>query len=389
MNMKKFQSKKSALLAALLLGTMTFGIGSAGMAEAAVPAKVLSQESHMVKSSIKDMKEDTRTFAIDKDIEVKAVRFENRYGFEVAGHMYLPKNFDKNKQYKAVVVSGPFGGVKEQASGLYAQELAKNGFVTVAFDQSMVGESSGTRRNMGSPEIFTEDYSAAVDFVTNLDFVNPEQVGAVGICGLSGMALTAAVNDTRIKAVATSANYDMSESISDHYKGAYYTKEQREIVKNHLAKMRDEEAKTGKSIRGAHELGVAADGSVETFDTMFPDKLPEGTNSVVQGFYDYYVTRAYHPRSINSNTLAWDATTPYGFFNFNLVENLDEISPRPALIITGENAHSKYFADDMYNKLAEPKQEIVVPGATHTDLYDNMEKIPFAELAAFFDKNLK
>ena len=215
--MKKMKSKKSALAAALLVGTLSMGMGLAQTVEAAAPVKVLAQESHMQHSSIQNLSEDSRTFKTDAAIEVKKVQFENRYGFEVAGHLYLPRDFDRQQKYKAVVVSGPFGAVKEQASGLYAQELAKHGFVTVAFDPSTTGESSGKRRNMGSPEIFTEDYSAAVDFVTNLDFVNPEQVGAVGICGLSGMALTAAANDVRIKAVATAANYDMSESISDHY----------------------------------------------------------------------------------------------------------------------------------------------------------------------------
>jgi fermentation-respiration switch protein FrsA (DUF1100 family) len=222
-----------------------------------------------------------------------------------------------------------------------------------------------------------------------LKFVNPDQIGAIGICGLSGMALTAASNDTRIKAVATSAMYDMSESISDHYKGDYYTPAQRALVKQHLAQMRDQEAKTGQSIRGAHELAVDANGQVQTFDTMFPDKLPADTNSVIKEFYNYYVGRAFHPRAINSNKLAWDSTTPYGFFNFKLMENIDEISPRPVLLITGEKAHSKYFADAVYEKLKSPKQEIVVPGATHTDLYDQMDKIPFDKLVAFFNNNLK
>ena len=387
--MKKLFGKKS-VLTSLLLGTLTFGLGGMPMASAATPsAAALAQESHMVRSSIQELDNDTRVFPVDAGIATKHVRFENRYGFAVSGHLYLPKDFDASKKYQVVVVTGPFGAVKEQASGLYAQELAKHGFVTVAFDPSTTGESSGARRNMGSPEIFTEDFSAAVDFVSNLDFVNPEQVGAIGICGLSGMALTAAANDVRIKAVATAANYEMSESISDHYKGAYYTPEQRAAVKAHLAHMRDLEAKTGKSIRGAHELGVAADGTVETFDTMFPDTLPADANPVIRDFYNYYVGRAYHPRAINSNTSAWDATTPYGFFNFNLLENVSEIAPRASLIITGENAHSKYFADDAFAKLSGNKREIVVPGATHVDLYDQMDKIPFAELVAFFHENLK
>lgn len=386
--MKKFSSKK-VVLAALLLGTMSLGLTGMSNASAAIPAKELAQASQMQRSSIHELDNDTRVFKVDKTIEAKNVRFENRYGFEVAGHLYLPKNFDMKKQYKALVVSGPFGAVKEQSSGLYAQEMAKNGFVAVAFDPSTTGESSGTRRNMGSPEIFTEDFSAAVDFVTNLKFVNPQQVGAIGICGLSGMALTAASNDTRIKAVATSAMYNMSESISDHYKGLYYTPQQRNIVKQYLAQMRDKEAKTGQSIRGSHEISVDANGQVQTYDTMFPKKMPPNLDPVVQGFYDYYIVRAFHPRAINSDQSAWDSTTPYGFFNFDLMENIAEISPRPTLIITGEKAHSKYFADAAYEKLQSPKQEIVVPGASHTDLYDQMDKIPFDRLVAFFNNYLK
>lgn len=379
--------KKTMMMAALLAGTMAFG--GLGAARAATPAESLAQVSQMKLSSIGELTNDTRVFAVDKSIEAKAVRFQNRYGFEVAGHLYLPRNFDAAKRYKAVVVTGPFGAVKEQASGLYAQEMAKAGFVAVAFDPSMTGESGGTRRNMGSPEIFTEDYHAAMDFVTNLKFVNPEQVGAIGICGLSGMAITAAGSDSRIKAVATSAMYDMSESIGDHYNGAYYTPEQREAVKRHLAKMRDEEAKTGKSIRGAHELAVDEKGNVQTFDVMFPDKLPADANEVIKDFFGYYVGRAYHPRAINSNTSAWDATTPYGFFDFNLMDNLGELGKTPVLLITGDKAHSKYFSDNVFEKIQGEKEEIVVPGATHVDLYDQMDKIPFDRLVAFFDKNLK
>lgn len=386
--MKKHQ-KAIFVAAALVISTFTFSGFGGSSAYAAPPAAALQAESQMKRSSITELDNDTRVFKVDPQIEAKNVRFQNRYGFDVAGHLYLPKNFNDQKQYKAVVVSGPFGAVKEQSSGLYAQEMAKNGYVAVAFDPSMTGESSGTRRNMASPDIFTEDYSAAVDFVSNLKFVNPDKIGAIGLCGLSGMALTAAANDTRIKAVATSAMYDMSDSIRNHYKGDYYTPEQREKVKEYLASMRDKEAKEGQGIRGYHELPVDDQGHVISKDTLFPDKLPDNADEVTKGFYDYYVGRAFHPRAINSNKLAWDSTTPYGFFNFTLMEHLDEISPRPVLIITGEKAHSKYFADAAYAKLKAPKQEIVVPGATHTDLYDQMDKIPFPDLVKFFDKALK
>ena len=379
-------SRKALLAAAVIAGSMSAGFDAA----AAVPARDLAALSQMKLAAVREFTEDTRTFRIDRSIDVKKVSFENRYGFTVAGDMYLPKDFSASGRYQAVVVSGPFGAVKEQASGLYAQELAKNGFVAVAFDPSMTGDSGGRRRNMGSPEIFTEDFHAAVDFVSNLRFVNPEGVGALGICGLSGMAITAAASDSRIKAVATSAMYDMSESISDHYRGAYYTDAQRQIVKRHLAKMRDAEAKTGSAIRGAHELGVDAAGAVQTFDTMFPDTLPAGADPVIRGFFDYYVKRAYHKNAMNSNTSAWDATTPYGFFDFNLMGNIAELGDTPVMLITGTAAHSKYFSDDVYARIkGKNKEEVVVPGATHTDLYDDMGKIPFDRLAGFFRKNLK
>ena len=387
--MKIFKSKKRAawLMAAVMMGTFTFGGMTMHTTYAAVPTKTLVHDSQMKHATIKDLDNDTRVFAVDKTIEAKKVTFQNRYGFDVAGHLYLPKNFDDKKQYKAVVVTGPFGAVKEQSSGLYAQEMAKNGFVAVAFDPSTTGESSGKRRNMGSPEIFTEDYSAAVDFVSNLKFVNPQQIGAIGICGLSGMAITAATNDTRIKAVATSAMYDMSDSIRNHYQGDYYTPEQREIVKHHLAEMRDEEAKTGKSIparMSRRRQGWQGD----LHEDDVPRQAAGGCTGCREGFYDYYVGRAYHPRAINSNTLAWDSTTPYGFFNFSLMDHIKELSPRPLLLITGDKAHSKYFSDAVYAAADGPKEEIVVPGATHTDLYDQMDKIPFDRLVAFFNKYL-
>lgn len=380
------KNKNQKLIAAVLLSLLAFGGGSA---QASVSAKDIAEISHMKQSAISELKDDSRVFKTDSRIDVKKVTFQNHYGFDVAGHLYLPANFDRKNSYQAVVVSGPFGAVKEQASGLYAQELAKNGFVALAFDQSMTGESSGVRRNMGSPDIFTEDYSAAVDFVSLLEFVNPEQIGAVGICGLSGMAITAASNDTRIKAVVTSAMYDMSESISDHYQGDYYTPEQREIVKKYLAQVRLKEARQGGEISGAHEIAVDADGKVQTFSTMFPDKLPADVSPVIKEFYDYYVGRAYHQRAINSNTLAWDAATPYGFFNFSLMDNITELVPRPLLMITGDKAHSKYFTDNIYDRAAEPKEKIVVPDATHTDLYDNMEKIPFKRIISFLQENLR
>lgn len=394
MERRKTMKKKSIWKPVLLASALAVGLSAAGgipsAAEGSGPIPPLERSVSMKKASLHALEKDTRVFKTDPSIAVKDVRFENHYGFTVAGHLYLPRDFDPGHTYKAIAVSGPFGAVKEQVSGLYAQELAKRGFVAVAFDPSMTGESSGKRRNMASPDIFTEDYHAAVDFLSSLSFVNPSEIGALGICGLSGMAITAAGSDSRIQAVAVSAMYDMSESISDHYKGAYYTPDERDIVLRHLADRRNEETRTGEFIPGAHEITVDAAGKVQTGRTMFPDKLPAGTDPVTTEFYNYYVGRAYHPRAINSNTSAWDSTMPYGFFDFTLMSNLGELRNKPVLIITGSRAHSKYFSDALYEKLTTPnKEEIVVPGATHTDLYDQLDKIPFDQLAAFFEKNLK
>lgn len=385
--MKNFKIKKSMLvLAVTLMGTMA--LGGAGSVSAATPTDTLAAASQMKNSSIRDVDNDTRVFNVDPSIEVKNVRFQNRYGIEVAGHMYLPKDFDASKEYRAVVLSGPFGAVKEQSSGLYAQEMAKHGYVAVAFDPSFTGESGGNVRNVGSPEIFTDDFSAAVDFIGSLKFINKDQIGAIGICGLSGPAITAAINDVRIKAVAVSAMYDMHESIRNHYKGSYYTPEQRETVKEYLADMRWKEAKKGEPIPGYHEIPIDADDKVMQGERVLPEKLPENPDSVTKEFYEYYIGRAYHPRAINSNK-EWSSTTPYGFFNFSLMENIKELSPRPVLLITGDKAHSKYFSDDVYAAADSPKKIIVVPGATHTDLYDQMDKIPFDKLEKFFDDALK
>lgn len=372
--------------------TVTSTTGTAPIIPVAPTASKTSAKeviSHMQKTSIIPLapEQDTRVFKKDTSIIVKNVRFTDRYGYEIAGHLYLPKNFKEGHTYGAIAVSGPFGAVKEQSSGLYAQELAKHGYVTIAFDPAMTGESGGEVRDMASPDIFTEDYSAAVDFLGSLDFVDRNRIGALGICGLSGPAITAAVNDTRIKAIATTAMYDMSESIRDHYKGDYYTKDQREAVKQYLANMRWQRVDTGKEARGLHEVPVTTDGQAVYADTLFPDVLPANADSVTKEFFNYYRGRAYHPRAINSAT-AWNVLAPYGFFNFALGEHIEEISPRPILFITGDKAHSRYFSEEAYAKAAGPKELIVVPNATHTDLYDQIDKIPFDRLIAFYDRNL-
>ncbi|MGT2754342.1 alpha/beta hydrolase [Streptococcus ovis] len=334
----------------------------------------------------------TKTFDIYENIASQNVRFKNRFGIEIAGDLYLPEGYD-NQKNPAIVVSGPFGAVKEQASGLYAQEFAKNGFVALAFDPSFTGESGGAVRNVAEPVMFTEDYSAAVDYLGTLPYVDRECIGAQAICGLSGMALTAAGADTRIKAVATASMYDMSKSMYLGYMNSY-TDEQKAKLREHVSHQRwvdvdNGASETGKYSLGYHELGFDENGHVVTGESLFPEKLPEDADPVSKAFFDYYCTpRGYHERSINS-TAAWTATTPMAFYEFPLYHNIKDISPRPILLVAGENAHSRYHSEEAYAAASEPKELLIVPNADHVDLYDQKDKIPFDKLVSFFTENLK
>lgn len=329
--------------------------------------------------------QDTRTFAIYPQIEMKNVRFKNRFGIELAGHLYLPENYSKQKN-AAIIAAGPFGAVKEQAAGLYAQQFAAMGFVSLAFDPSFGGESGGEVRNTASPDIFTEDYSAAVDYIGLLDYVDRERIGAVGICGLSGMAVTAAGTDTRIKAVAALSMYDMSRDMSRGHMD-YYTEEQRVKIKKYLGEQRWRDAESGVYALGNHEIGFDENGELLTAAMEVPEELPEDADPVFAAFFQYYAKRARHPRAVNFVS-SWTATMPVSFWNFPLMTNIKEVSPRPVLLIAGENAHSRYYSEDAYAAAQEPKELVIVPGADHVDLYDNFEKIPFDRLERFFQKNL-
>ena len=329
---------------------------------------------------------DTRTFKINSKIERKKVYFKNRYGIKLAGDLYLPEDYAAKKN-PAIIVSGPFGAVKEQASGLYAQELALRGFVSMAFDPSFGGESGGEVRNTASPEIFTEDYSAAVDYMGLLSYVDRERIGVVGICGLSGMAITAAGTDTRIKAVATLSMYDMSRDMSKGHMD-YYTEEQRNKIKQYLSEQRWKDAENGTFALGNHEIAFDEKNEPITGMLEVPERLPEEANPAFAAFYNYYAGRARHPRAVNFVS-SWTATMPVSFWNFPLMTNIKEVSPRPILLIAGENAHSRYYSEDAYSASKEPKELVIVPDADHVDLYDNMEKIPFDKLEQFFRENLK
>ncbi|MCI8553683.1 MAG: alpha/beta hydrolase [Clostridiales bacterium] len=327
-----------------------------------------------------------RVFELDPRINRKRVRFRNRFGIELAGDLYLPESAAVGK-WPAIIVAGPFGAVKEQAAGLYAQQLAVCGFVSLAFDPSFCGESGGAVRHMASPDIFTEDYSAAVDFIGLLDFVDRQRIGAVGICGLAGMALTAAGTDTRIKAVAALSMYDMSRDMSRGYRDCY-TEEQRNKIKKHLSEQRWRDAESGTFAPGSHEISFDEHNEPITGPMEIPDELPEGADPVTAAFFRYYAKRARHPRAVNFVS-SWAATMPVSFFSFPLMTNIREISPRPLLLIAGEKAHSRYYSEDAYTAAAEPKELMIVPDADHVDLYDNRDKIPFDRLALFFREHLK
>lgn len=315
-----------------------------------------------------------RTFTIYPEIEMWRVTFKNRYGLKLAGHLYLPVGY-ADKKNPAIVVSGPFGAVKEQASGLYAQEFARMGFVSLAFDPSFCGESVGQVRNLASPEIFTEDYSAAVDFLTTIPYVDQNRIGAQGICGLSGMALTAASSDTRIKAVATASMYDMCRSMQYGLHDSL-SHEERVAMRKTVSETRTADAQNGEL-----SYGPEADGDLSK-------EAYESLDQATKRFYEYYHLVARHPRAVNFVS-SWANSTPMQFLNFSLMDFIEEISPRPILLIAGENAHSRYFSEDVYEKAADPKELYIVKGADHVDLYNNMEKIPFMKLKQFFLENLK
>lgn len=326
-----------------------------------------------------------KTFPKSNKVDHKKVTFKNRYGIILAADLYQPKN--ASGKLPAIAVSGPFGAVKEQASGLYAQTMAERGFITLAFDPSFTGESSGETRNVASPDINTEDFSASIDFLGLLPNVDRNRIGVIGICGYSGMALTAATSDSRIKAVATASMYDMSRSMSRSYKDSY-TMEQRQKVIDYLGQQRWADAESGKYALGYHEVPFDDKGNIVTGQRVLPETLPENPNPVLAIFFDYYRTpRGFHPRGINS-AAAWTATTPMSFFSFPMYANIEMISPRPILLIAGENAHSRYYSEDVFKAASDPKELVIVPDADHVDLYDQMDKIPFDKLTAFFQKNL-
>lgn len=315
-----------------------------------------------------------KTFPKSDKVDHKKVTFVNRYGISLAADMYIPKGTaTPGKGLPAIAISGPFGAVKEQSSGLYAQQLAERGFLTIAFDPSFTGESGGMPRRVASPDINTEDFSAAVDFLSVQPNVDPDRIGILGICGWGGFAINAAANDTRIKATVASTMYDMCRVTANGYNDSADNPDARYEAKKAMNDQRTEDYRNGSYKRAG---GVV-------------DPLPDDAPQFVKDYYAYYKTpRGYHIRSGNSND-GWNISSALPFINFTLLDRAGEIR-NAVMIVHGEKAHSRYFGEDAFKKLrGDNKQLLIVDGASHCDLYDNLDKIPFNEIAAFFNTWMK
>lgn len=355
------------------LRMLTLGLFTVSMGALALNASTPEHNTDMEKLTLTP--EWDKTFPKSDKVDHSKVSFVNRYGITLAADMYKPKG--ATGKLPAIAVCGPFGAVKEQCAGLYAQEMAERGFLTVAFDPSFTGESAGTPRYMTSPDINTEDFSAAVDFlVTNPD-VDPAKIGIIGICGWGGLAVNAAAADPRIKATLASTMYDMSRVTANGYFDSADNIEARNALREQLAAQRTEDF-----INGTPQLA----GGV-------PDVLPDDAPKFLRDYYDYYKTpRGYHPRSLNSNG-GRNTTSAIPWINFPLMSRAAEIESA-VMILHGEKAHSFYFGSDTYKKLTvvpgndNNKLFMVIPGASHTDLYDRKDIIPFASIEQFFKEYL-
>lgn len=312
-----------------------------------------------------------KTFPKSDKVSHKKVTFHNRYGITLAGDLYVPEN--ASGKLPAIAVCGPFGAVKEQSSGLYAQTLAEHGFITLAFDPSFTGESGGQPRYVASPDINTEDFCSAVDFLSVQENVDPQKIGILGICGWGGMAINATAMDTRIKATVSSTMYDMTRVNAKGYFDEADSPEARYETRKALNEQRIKDYKAGE-----YELG----GGVV-------DPLPEDAPFFVKDYYDYYKTeRGYHKRSLNSNG-GWNKTSALSFMNMPILQYAGEIKSA-VLLIHGEKAHSCYFSRDAYKLLnGDNKELMIIPEAVHTDLYDRTDIIPFDKIVSFYNEYLK
>lgn len=351
-----------------MLKYLTLGAAVLGLSLWASMPHASAQEPQAPQTPVPMTTEWDKTFPQSDKVDHRKITFHNRYGLTLVADLYKPRGAEG--PLPAVAISGPYGASKEQASGFYAQTLAERGFLTIAFDPSRTGESPGNPMNVGSPDEFVEDFSAAVDWLVTSDEVDPERVGIVGICGWGGFALAAAANDPRIKATVTSTMYDMTRVTAYGYFDAM-SPDDRYKLREDLARQRTEDYKTG------------------TYAPLpgLPDQLTGDEPQFVQDYYNYYKGRAFHPRSLNSNG-NWTMTNPLPYLNFPLLTYIDEIRS-PVLMIHGSKAHSLYFSQDAFKQLkGDNKQLLIIEGANHTDLYDNLDYIPFDAIVSFLSENL-
>lgn len=338
------------------------GTGLAVAAMSMIPAATATQ-------AFAQTSEWDKMFPKSDKVDHQKVSFNNRYGITLIADLYLPKN-RSGQPLAALAVGGPFGAVKEQSSGLYAQTMAERGFAALAFDPSFTGESGGKPRNVASPDINTEDFSAAVDYLGLQPYIDRQRIGVIGICGWGGMALNAVAVDKRVKAVVATTMYDMTRVMSKGYNDSV-TPEQRGEALEQLS----------------HQRWADAEKNMPAYQSPY-NELKGGEPQFLVDYHDYYMTpRGYHPRAVNSGN-AWTQTTPLSFMNMPILTYIAEISPRPLLLIHGEKAHSRYFSETAFAAAAEPKELMIIPNASHTDLYDRMDKIPFDRIADFFGQHL-
>lgn len=346
-------------------------IASFSLANSIMAQKENIDKNMFMEEKLNMTQEWDKVFPLSEKVNHSKITFHNRYGITLAADLYVPKNAEG--KLAAIAVCGPFGAVKEQASGLYAQTLAERGFLTIAFDPSFTGESGGQPRYVASPDINTEDFCAAVDYISTRNDVDKERIGILGICGWGGLAINAAAIDTRIKATVSSTMYDMSRVTENGYFDEADNADARNAMREQLNAQRTEDYRNGT---------YALAGGVV-------DPLPEDTPQFVKDYHAYYKTqRGYHKRSLNSNG-GWNKTSSLSFLNMPLLSFAGEIR-NAVLLIHGEKAHSRYFSEDTFKKLKGNNKELmIIPGASHTDLYDNLDKIPFDKIEQFYRKNLK
>lgn len=346
-------------------------IASFSLANSIMAQKENIDKNMFMEEKLNMTQEWDKVFPLSEKVNHSKITFHNRYGITLAADLYVPKNAEG--KLAAIAVCGPFGAVKEQASGLYAQTLAERGFLTIAFDPSFTGESGGQPRYVASPDINTEDFCAAVDYLSTRNDVDKERIGILGICGWGGLAINAAAIDTRIKATVSSTMYDMSRVTENGYFDEADNADARNAMREQLNAQRTEDYRNGT---------YALAGGVV-------DPLPEDAPQFVKDYHAYYKTqRGYHKRSLNSNG-GWNKTSSLSFLNMPLLSFAGEIR-NAVLLIHGEKAHSRYFSEDTFKKLkGDNKELMIIPGASHTDLYDNLDKIPFDKIEQFYREDLK